>query len=175
MFVVAGLVMAAIVAAVVLLNPVRTPKITIVKTDVFAPHTVFQQQTGGIRVLGDGPAAEDDLYIVATVRIVNRLPQPIALNGCTAALINPDGTQLNATAIAPRDLVRIEQIFPALAPMAQHPLDEETPLAAGATREGNIVLQFPGLSATAWNGRKSASLTINLINQAPQVLIFRRR
>ncbi len=125
-----------------------------------------------MHVIGAGPAAEDDLYVVATVRITDKLRLPIFMNGYTAALVNPDGTQLNATAIAPRDLARLEQTFPALTPMAQSALDDKDPVLPGETREGTIVLQFPGLTAAAWNARKSATLTVALTHQSPQTATF---
>jgi len=165
-------VMAVVALGVFLLNPRKTANVAVLKAEVFAPHTEFKQAPGAMHVIGAGPAAEDDLYIVATVRITDKLRLPIFLNGYSAALINPDGTQLNATAISPRDLARIEQTFPALTPMAQHPLDDTTPVAPGETRQGTIVLQFPGLSATDWSGRKSATLTIDLTHQSPQTANF---
>jgi hypothetical protein len=165
-FIVAGIVMALVAVALVFLTPRKTAELTILKVEPFAPHTEFKAAPGAMHVLGTAPAAEDDLYIVATVRITDKLRLPIFLNGYTAALINPDGTQLNATAIAPRDLARLEET------MAQHPLDDKTPIPPGETREGTIVLQFPGLSATAWSGRKSASLTIDLTHQGPQTIDF---
>jgi hypothetical protein len=170
-FVIAAIVMVAIGIAVFVFNPWKTASIAITRADVFAPHTEFKQ-LGGMHVLGTAPAAEDDLYIVATVSITDKLRLPIFLNGYSALLINPDGTQLNATAIAPRDLLRLEQSFPSLTPMAQHPLNDKTPIAPGETREGTIVFQFPGLTAAAWNGKKSASLTIDLTHQGPQVVAF---
>jgi hypothetical protein len=171
-YLVGGGIMVVVAAAVFWFNPHKTAEVAILKAEPYAPHTVFTQMAGATHVLGTAPAAEDDLYVVVTVRITDKLRLPIFLNGYSAALINPDGTQLNATAVAPRDLARLEESFPALEPMAQHPLDDKTPVAPNETREGTIVLQFPGLTATAWSGRKSASLTIDLTHQAPQVATF---
>jgi hypothetical protein len=166
-------VMAAVALGVFLLNPRKTADVAILKAEPYAPHTVFKDApAGAMHVLGTAPAAEDDLYVVTTVRITDKLRLPLFLNGYTAALINPDGTQLNATAIASRDLARLEQTFPALAPMAQNPLDDKDPVLPGETREGTLVLQFPGLTATAWNGRKSATLTVTLTHQPPQTVAF---
>jgi len=171
-FLIAALIMALVAVALVYLTPRKTAELTVLKADPYAPHTVFKELPGSGHIVGTAPAAEDDLYIVATVRITDKLRLPIFLNGYSAALINPDGTQLNATAISPRDLARIEQTFPALTPMAQHPLDDKTPVAPAETREGTIVFQFPGLTAAAWNGRKSAALTIDLTHQGPQIVDF---
>jgi hypothetical protein len=171
-FLLGGLVMILIAIAVFVFNPWKTADIQITKAEVFAPHTEFTQLQGTMHVLGAAPAAEDDLYIVATVRIADRLRLPIFLNDYSALLLNPDGTQLNATAIAPRDLARLEETFPALTPMAQKPLDNRQPLQPGEIREGTIVLQFPGLTAAAWNARKSATLTIDLTHQGPQIIPF---
>jgi hypothetical protein len=171
-FVIAAAIMVVIAVALFLLTPRKTAELTLLKTEVFAPHTEFKASHGAMHVLGTAPAAEDDLYVVATVRIADKLRLPIFLNGYTAALINLDGTQLNGSAIAPRDLARLEETFPALIPMAPHPLSDKTPVAPGETREGTIVFQFPGLTAAAWNGRKSASLTIDLTHQAPQTINF---
>ena len=171
-FIIGGAVMTSVVVAIFVFNPWKTADIKLIKADVFAPHTEFKQLQGTTHVLGSAPAAEDDLYIVATVHITDKLRLPIFLNDYSAMLINPDGTQLNATAIAPRDLTRLEETFPALTPMAQNPLTTREPIQPGESREGTIVLQFPGLTAAAWNGKKSATLTIDLTHQGPQIVSF---
>jgi hypothetical protein len=168
--VVAAAVMIVVAIAVFLLNPRKTADIKIVKTEVFAPHTVFKSVPGSMHVVGTAPAAEDDLYVVATISITDKLRLPLFINEFTAVIVNPDGTMLNGTPIAPRDLARLETTFPDLSPMAAKPIDDSNGIAPGETRKGAIVLQFPGLTAAAWNTKKSASLTVNLIHQQPQTI-----
>lgn len=175
-FALAAVIMALVAFAVFWFNPHKTAEATIAHVEVYAPHIVFTQTSNnGFRVLTNDSAAEDDLYVIATVRITDKLRLPIFINDFRAALVNPDGTQLNAFIVSRRDLVNLETTFPALAPLAQHPLDDRTPIAPGETREGTLVLQFPGLTANAWTARRSAALTINLTHQQPLVVDFPKR
>jgi hypothetical protein len=169
----AALIMGLIAFAVFWFNPHKTAEATITHVEVYAPHIAFAQTSNnGFRVLSNDSAAEDDLYVIATVRITDKLRLPIFLDDFRAALINPDGTQLNAAVVARRDVANLETIFPALTPLAQHPMDDRTPIAPGETREGTLVLQFPGLTANAWTARRTASLTIHLTHQQPLVIDF---
>jgi hypothetical protein len=163
------LVLAAIAAAIYHFSP-RTPaQIQVVKVDLFAPHTETKAAKGGIHVLGTPSFSEDNLYVVVHVSIENNLRRTLYLDSPEAMLTLPGGTTA-ATVINPADVPRLEQSFPALTPLAAHPVGDESEIAPRATIEGSIILLFPTLTDSAWKTRKSASLTVNLHNLPPQTI-----
>jgi hypothetical protein len=166
---IAMVVLGLVAAGVFLLNPRKTAEITVKKMDLFAPHTEFQQSAGGMHVLGAAPESEDDLYVIATVAITDKLRLPLFLTGETTSLTNADGSVVEGRVIAPRDFARLAAIYPNLAAFGQ-PMDDNDPIQAGATREGKAVLLFPGMNAAAWQTKKSASLTYTLAHQLPQTV-----
>lgn len=172
---IALLVLAAIAWAVFLLNPRRTAELTVTSVKTFAPHTTFKDlptETKGMHVLDQTPESEDNLYVVATVRLADKLRLPLYLSGWNAELTDKDGSVIEATAVPARDLERLTDIFPALAPMLKAPLHDGDQVLPGAAREGTVVLLFPGVAQEAWTSRKLARLTLNLRNQAPQVVVL---
>ena len=128
MLVIAAIVMTVIGAAVYLLNPRKTAEITAQKIDIFAPHTVFNETPGGGNVIGTAAESEDDLYIVATLRIEDKLRLPIFLTGTSATLTNADGTTVEATVISPQDLPRLEETFPQITPLVSAPAPPSLPV-----------------------------------------------
>src|SRR5580693_6767872 len=92
--------LAAIAAAIYYFSP-RTPaKIQVEKVDLFAPHTESKAEKGGMHILGTPAFAEDNLYVVVHVSIVNNLGLPLFLNSPEATLTMPEGT-LAATIVNP--------------------------------------------------------------------------
>jgi hypothetical protein len=173
--VIAAIVMIVIGAAVYLLNPRETAEITVQKTEIFAPHTEFQQAPSSSHLVGTAPEAEDDVYIIATLRIQDKLRLPIFLSSTAATMTKDDGTTLNATVISPLDLPRLEQTFPQVTPLvsapAPPPLQFEDAISPGTTRGGTLVLLFPQTSEKQWRARKSATLTVQLAHDAAPINI----
>jgi hypothetical protein len=153
---IAGAVMILIGVGIYFLNPRKTAEISVLKTDIFAPHTEFQQLPGGGQVIGTPAASEDDVYVVATVSIT-------------------DNGTLQATNVSALDLPRLEQTFPQLTPLvsppAAPPLRFEDAVSPGATRVGTIVFLFPRTTASQWAAKKSATLTVYLAHDAAPIQV----
>ena len=172
---IALLVLAATAAAVFLLNPRRTAELTVTSVRTFAPHTTFKDlpaENKGMHVLDQTPESEDNLYVVADIRLTDKLRLPLYLSGWSGSLTGPDGSVIEATSVPAHDLERLTDIFPALAPMVKTPLHDGDQVLPGAAREGSVVLLFPGVAQNVWTGRKLAKLTLNLRNQEPQVVVL---
>ena len=172
---IALLVLVITAAAVFLLNPRRTAELTVTDVKTFAPHTTFKDlptESKSMHVLDQAPASEDNLYIVATVRLADKLRLPLYISGWNATLTEQDGSLVEATPVPARDVERLTDIFPALAPMVKAPLHDGDQVLPSTTREGTVILLFPGITQDAWKSRKLGKLTINLRNQAPQAVVL---
>ncbi len=173
MLVIAGIVMVVVAVAVYRLNPRKTAEITVRKTEVFAPHTEFKEMPSSSQIIGAAPASEDDVYVVATLNIEDKLRLPIFLTGTSATMTNQDGSTVQATVISPLDLQRLGQTFPQILPLvsspAAAPLQFEDAIAAGTSRVGSIVLLFPQISEKQWHAKKSAALTVHLAHDAAPI------
>jgi hypothetical protein len=169
-YAIAGLAMVVIAIAVVLLNPRKTAEVSVQKLDFYAPPpTAPPEET--VMYPGTPKAAEDDLYVVATVPITDKLRIPILADGPGATLTTADGSSVDGQFVDGKDLSRLEEEFPALTPLANKP--DATPIALdetispGATRTGTMVLLFPKVTQAMWQAKKSASLTFNIDRQKP--------
>jgi hypothetical protein len=170
--VIAGVVMILIGVAVYMLNPRKTAVITVQKTELFAPHTEFKQMPGSGQIIGAQAESEDNVYVVATVSITDKLRLPIFLDSGSATMTTDTGST-QATNVAPLDLPRLEQIFPQITPLvsspAAPPLQFQDAVSPGATRVGIVVFLFPQISAKAWAAKKSATLTVNFAHDAAPI------
>ncbi len=144
-----------------MINPYRQPQLTVTHTAVDAEHTVF---ASGTKVVGVKDQAQDDLYVLTTVRIDNRLKFPITINDITGAVSNTEDAQLTTTAVEKSDLANLFVVFPKLAPLAGPPLLRDTTIQPGAQVEGMVVLHYP-LTQADWDQRKSASVTVAFYHQ----------
>jgi hypothetical protein len=171
---IAGAVMVLVGAGVYMLNPRKTAVITVQKTDIFAPHTEFKQTPGSGQVIGAPAETEDDVYVVTTVSIADKLRLPIFLDSVSATMTSDAGS-LQATNVSALDLPRLEQTFPQITPLvnppAAPPLHFEDAVSPGATRVGTIVFLFPHISAQAWAAKKSATLTVYLAHDAAPIQV----
>jgi hypothetical protein len=169
---IAGAVMILIGVGVYMLNPRKTAEITVQKTEVFAPHTKFKEMPSGSHLIGAPAQSEDDVYVVATVSITDKLRLPIFLDSVSATMTT-DGGSKQATNVSALDLPRLEETFPQLTPLvsppAAPPLHFEDAVSPGATRVGTIVFLFPQTSGQAWAAKKSAALTIYLAHDAAPI------
>ena len=163
-------ILIVVAVAVFYLNPRKTAELSVPKVQLYAAHTTFNAESGGVHVIGQGAHTEDDLYVVATVHIEDKLRLPIFIDTVTSTYTTSSDETLDTTAPNAADLARIEESFPALTPMMSHPLDRQTQIASGAPVEGTVLLHFPGLTEKDWKARKSATLTVHLAHQAPQTI-----
>jgi hypothetical protein len=165
-------------AAVVLLNPRKTAEISVQKIDLFTPHTEFTAMPSASHIshiIGAPADSEDDVYVVATLRITDKLRLPIFLASTSATMTTASGATVEATVISPLDLPRLEETFPQILPLvsppAAPPIRFEDAVAPGATRVGTVVLLFPQTSEKAWQAKKSATLTLQLAHDAAPITI----
>lgn len=170
---IATVVMVVIGVAVYFLNPRKTAQITVQKTQIFAPHTEFRAAPGGGQLIGAPASTEDDVYLVATLSIEDKLRLPIYLTNISATMTTQDGSALEATVVSPLDLARLEETFPQILPLvsppAAPPLQFQAAISAGATRVGTVVLLFPQTSQQQWQAKKSATLTVHLAHDAAPI------
>ena len=170
--VIAGVVMIFLGVAIYFLNPRKTAVITVQKTELFAPHTEFKQMPGSSKIIGTPAQAEDDVYVVATVSITDKLRLPIFLDSVSATMTTDTGST-QATDVSALDLPRLEQIFPQITPLvsppAAPPFRFEDSVSPGETRVGTLIFLFPQLSAKAWAAKKSAILTVHLAHDAAPI------
>jgi hypothetical protein len=161
--------------AVYMLNPRKTAEITVQKTELFTPHTEFKQAPSSSQIIGAPAESEDDVYVVATLRITDKLRLPIFLTSTSATMTTDAGSTLEATVISPLDLPRLEETFPQILPLvsapASPPIRFEDAVSPGETRVGTVVLLFPQTSAKAWQEKKSATLTVGLAHDAAPIQV----
>jgi hypothetical protein len=164
---IAVLVLVVVAVVVFLVNPRETAVLKVDKVQLYAPHTDVKADKHATKeILAN--MGEDDLYVVATVTMTDKLRLPIFITDTTLTLTSADGSALQATGVSPKYYQQIEASFPPLTPMLGPPIYDGDELEPGSTRTGNVLMLFPGLTEAAWTHRKSAVLTINLRNQAPQ-------
>jgi hypothetical protein len=142
-------------------TPYRHPELTVTHMAVLPTHTVFSSDT---KLVVARQQAQDDLYVVATVNINDRVKFPITINDITATLTAPDDSILTTTAVEKADIPNLYITFPKLVPLSSAPLLRETTIQPGAQTEGMVILHFP-VAESDWNSRKSAAVTISFYNQ----------
>ncbi|HEX4156075.1 MAG TPA: hypothetical protein VHY48_10720 [Acidobacteriaceae bacterium] len=168
--VIAVIVIVAAAVAIFLFNPRKTADLSVSKVVLFAPHTETQAVQGSMHVLGEAGSVEDDLYVIAHIRITDHLRIPFYMGDWTGLLKLADGHIVDATTVPARELPRLEQIFPALTPLVSNPLSFDDRVDAGATHEGDVILLFPNITEDQWKSRQAAVLTIDLRDQNPQTV-----
>jgi hypothetical protein len=149
--------------AVFLYFPHRTADITITHVAVFPTHTVFET---GSKLVGQGQIIEEDLYVLLTVRIVDKLRIPLFLSDITSTLTTADNSITTTSAIEKNDLPAVYTAFPAIQPLTGPPLFRESTIQPHTPAEGMVLLHFP-LTKAIWDNRKSATLTLTFYHHAP--------
>ena len=171
---IAGVVMALLGVAIYMLNPRKTAVITVQKTELFTPHTEFKQMPGSGRIIGAQAESEDNVYVVATVSITDKLRLPLFFDSVSATMTTDAGST-QATNVAPIDFPRLEQIFPQITPLVSQPgappLKFQDTISPGETRVGTLVFLFPQISAKTWAAKKSATLTVNFAHDAAPIQV----
>lgn len=173
---IAVVVLAVVAWAVFRFNPDHVADLKVTQVQTFAPHTEIKalesmsRAHGNMRVLSQSTAAagEDDLYVITTVSLTDRLRLPLFLEGTQAHVTLADGSQLEPRIIFGDTLKRLESIFPALKPMVSNPLALDDQVDPGQTRTGAVVFLMPGVTADLWAKKRAASVTVLLRNQGPQ-------
>jgi hypothetical protein len=126
-------------------------------------HIVFHEDS---IVVGHQDPFEDDLYVVANVRVINRLKVPLHLNDITVVLTAPDDTQTTASAANKEDLPNLYATFPALKPFVSDPILRGTVLQPAGETSGMVLFTFP-ITQAVWDQSKYAVISFDFINQTP--------
>ena len=156
-------VLALVFVGIYLYVPHHTADITVTHVAVLPTHTVFNSDS---KVVGQQSPFDDDLYILATVRVGNHLKQPLTLDDITGAITAPDGAESTTSALQKNDLPNLYAVFPALVPLASAPLVRESIIQPAGHAEGMVLLHYP-IPQSEWDQRKSASITLKFYNQDP--------
>ena len=162
------LVLAIAVALILRFTPHTTADASVSHVQTYAAHTVFKSDS----IVVGHDQAEDDLYVLATVTLTDRLRLPLFLKDFTATLTPAQGDPITVSATEKPDLQGLYAAFPAvkaLADSAPAPLYRETTVQPGQTVTGTIFLHFP-VAQDVWNSRQSATLSIVPYHQAPIVI-----
>ena len=159
---VAFVIMGIAIALVVRYTPHAVADLTILRTVVYPTHVVYKSDT---LVVGRDQT-QDNLYVLTTLRIEDRLNLPIFLKDFTATLTTADGEELKTSAVEKQDLENLYTTFPALRPLSSAPLLRETLIDPGHSAEGMVLLHFP-VTEDEWNRRRAATLLIDLYHQGP--------
>lgn len=157
---IAFLLLGIAIALVIRSTPARAVNLTLSHTALYPTHTVFKSDS----IVVGSDKAEDNLYVLTTLRVDDPLHLPLILKDFTATITMADDTQITTSAAQEKDLPNIYTSFPALRALASRPLLRETLIAPGASAEGMILLQFP-ITQDVWNHRKSAVLNVDLYHQ----------
>lgn len=163
--------MLLIAGIVVAFTPHSTAQVTVQKTAVHPVHLVFKSES----IIVGRDTAQDELYVLVTLRIENHLRLPLFLKDFTATLnpSNSDGSpaeSITTSTAQKTDAPNIYLSFPALKTLADQQasplLLRETQIEPGASTAGMLILHFPVTQAT-WDQRKSATVSIDLYHQQP--------
>lgn len=161
------LVVLALVGAVFGLMYAFTPhhiaELSVTHRAILPSHTVFESDS---IMVGARNQAQDDLYVVATVRITDMLRLPIFIKDITGTLTTSDGAQVTASAAQKNDFPSIYTSFPKLKPMVSAPLLRETAIQPGQSAEGMVLLHF-SVPQSTWDQRSKATITVDTYHQGP--------
>ncbi len=124
-------------------------------------HTVMKT---GSKLVGHQQVSQDDLYVLATVRIDDRLHGPLFLSDITATLTTSDGTVLNTSATEKNDIEPVYSAFPQVRAAGSPLLLRESTIPTGQHAEGMVMLHFP-ITQADWTNRQSATLTVTFYHQ----------
>ena len=159
---IAFVILGIAIALLIRFTPHRVADLEITHTAVYPSHIVFKS---GSLVVGSDKV-EDDLYVLTTLRITDRLNLPLFIKDFTATLTTADGDIVTTSAAEKTDLAATYVTFPALKDMASEPLLRETLINPGNSAEGMVLLHFP-VTLETWNHRRSAVLHIDFYHQGP--------
>lgn len=159
---IAFVILGIIIALLVRYTPHKTADLTITHTAVYPAHISFKSDS----IVVGSNQSQDELYILANLRIQDRLNLPLFIKDFTATLVTADGENLTTSAIEKQDLDHVYSAFPALKPLASDPLLRETLISPGNSVNGMVLIHFPVTLAT-WNQRRSAKLNVYFYHQGP--------
>ncbi|MDE1161108.1 MAG: hypothetical protein PW792_04070 [Acidobacteriaceae bacterium] len=169
--IIAVIVLTLVALAVYFFNPRKTADLTVTHTELFTPkvQTTSLFPSSGIKVISpDNSGGEVSTYVVATLKLDNKLRLPIYFVGVEATADLATGEHIAATVLGSlSDVSNVQLAFPALHPLLPHPLMDEDEAAPGQTLQGQVILLFPNMTPEQWKAKRAANLTLNLAHQNP--------
>lgn len=153
---IAFLLLGVVIALVIRHTPAQTVDLTITHTAIYPTHTVFKSDS---LVVGSDKS-EDNLYVLANLRVDDPLHLPLFLKDFTATLTTSEDQKITTSAAEEKQLPNIYTSFPGLKPLSSAPLRRETLIEPGTSAQGMVLLQFP-ITLDVWNHRKSAILNVD--------------
>lgn len=159
--VIALVVLGLVFAGIYLYMPHKVADLSVTHTAILPTHTVFAT---GSKLVGAQQEIQDDLYVVATVRIDNRLHDPLFISDLTGTLNTQDDSAVTTSAIQKGDLNNMTITFPALKPLMSAPLARESEIKPGDHAEGMVLIHFP-VTEDIWKQRKSAIVNVEFYHQ----------
>ncbi len=124
---IAFLVLGIVIALVVRYIPNKPADLSITRTAIYPAHTVFKSDS----LVVNSDRTEDDLYVLTTLHIDDRLHLPLFLKDFTATLTTADGEEITTSAAEKDDLPALYTTFPALKALASEPLLRDTVVEPG--------------------------------------------
>ena len=165
----AFLILGIVLALVLKFTPHKTADLTITRTAVYPAHTVFKSDT----IVVANQHTEDDLYVVTTLHIDDRLDLPLFIKDFTATITTADGEEVTTSAVEKRDLDNVYASFPDLKALTSEPLLRDTMISPGQSAEGMVLLHFP-VTKDVWDHRRRAVLNVDLYHQGQQEVLIGR-
>src|SRR5271170_8355306 len=165
----AFLILGIVLALVLKFTPHKTADLTITRTAIYPAHTVFRSDS----IIVANQHTEDDLYVLTTLRIDDRLHLPLFLKDFTATLTTAEGEEITTSAVEQRDFENVYTSFPDLKPLATEPLLRDTMIGPGQFAQGMVLLHFP-VTKEVWDHRRSAVLNVDLYHQGEQQVLIGR-
>lgn len=157
---VAVVILGIAITLLLLYTPRSTAQLTILKTIIYPTHTVFKSES----ILVGRDRSQDDLYILTTIRVEDRLNLPLFIKDLTGTLVTAEGETIETSAVQKQDLENLYTSFPVLRPLASTPLLRDTRIDPRKTAEGMVILHFP-VTKDVWNHRKSGKLNLDFYHQ----------
>jgi hypothetical protein len=165
----AFLILGIVLALVLKFTPHKTADLAITRTAVYPAHTVFKSDT----IVVANQHTEDDLYVVTTLHIDDRLDLPLFIKDFTATITTADGEEVTTSAVEKRDLDNVYASFPDLKALTSEPLLRDTMISPGQSAEGMVLLHFP-VTKDVWDHRRRAVLNVDLYHQGQQEVLIGR-
>lgn len=166
---VAFLILGIVLALLLRFTPHRTADLTITRTVVHPVHIVFNSDS----IVVGSQHSEDDLYVLTTLRIEDRLNLPLFLKDFTATLTTAEGEEVTTSAVEQRDLANVYTTFPDLKSLATEPLLRDTMISPGQSAQGMVLLHFP-VTKDVWDHRRNAMLNVDFYHQGQMEVLIGR-
>jgi hypothetical protein len=170
--VVATLIVVAAIGAYVFFNehpPLATGEV--VHLTAFPVHTTMQLGGGAPGTPG-GTEVNDEVIVLAEVKVHNQSKVPLFVHDMWANVVLPD-QERRSLAASTLDYPKVFIVYPQLNSVKTDPFLRDTTISPGQTVDGTLIFNYPVAKAD-WDQRKSLDVVVsfthqkNLVMRAPQ-------